>query len=65
VFVILNGTTISLAEPQTLAALLVSLSPPPPFAVAHNEEVVPRDAYGARLISPGDRIEIVRPAAGG
>jgi sulfur carrier protein len=65
VFVILNGTRIPLAEPQTLAALLASLSPPHPFAVAHNEEVVPRGTYEARLISPGDRIEIVHPTAGG
>lgn len=64
-FVILNGRPIPLAEPQTLAALLVSLSPPLPFAVAHNEEIVPRGTYEARLISPGDRIEIVHPTAGG
>jgi sulfur carrier protein len=65
VFVILNGTRIPLTEPQTLAALLVSLSPPPPFAVAHNEEVVPRGRYEAHFVSPGDRIEIVHPSAGG
>ena len=64
-FVIVNGQTHPLPEPQTLAALLVLISPPPPFAVAHNEEIVPRGTYEARLISPGDRIEIVHPTAGG
>ena len=64
-FVILNGAMIHLAEPQTLAALLVLIAPPPPFAVAHNEEIVPRGTYEARLISPGDRVEIVHPTAGG
>ena len=64
-FVIVNGETRSLPEPQTLTALLISLSPRAPFAVAHNEEVVPRGDYEACRISPGDRIDIVHPTAGG
>ncbi|MGB7467570.1 MAG: sulfur carrier protein ThiS [Candidatus Acidiferrum sp.] len=36
-----------------------------PFAVAHNEEFVPRGAYDACRISPGDRVDIVHPTAGG
>ncbi len=64
-FVIVNGETHPLPEPGTLAALLISLSPQTPFAVAHNEEVVPREDYEACRISPGDRIDIVHPTAGG
>ncbi len=64
-FVIVNGETRPLPEPQTLAALLISLSPQTPFAVAHNEEFVPRRDYHSRGISSGDRIDIIRPTAGG
>jgi thiamine biosynthesis protein ThiS len=44
-FVIVNGQTYSLTEPQTLGALLRLLSPAAPFAVARNREVVQRGAY--------------------
>ena len=64
-FVIVNGQTHPLPEPQTLAALLLSLAPPAPFAVARNEEVVPRETYEHCCIYPGDRIDIVHPTAGG
>jgi len=63
--VIVNGKICSLPEPQTLNELLRFLSPVVPFAVALNEEVIPRTAYGECHLSPGDRIEIVHPAAGG
>jgi sulfur carrier protein len=63
--VIVNGDTHPLPEPPTLAALLRSLSPAVPFVVARNDEVVPRGAYEACRIDPGDRIDIVHPAAGG
>lgn len=64
-FVIVNGETHPLPEPRTLTALLSSLSPQAPFAVAHNEEFVSRVDYEACRISPGDRIDIVHPTAGG
>ena len=64
-FVIVNGETRPLPEPQTLAVLLISLSPQAPFAVAHNEEFVSRGDYEACHISSGDRIDIVHPTAGG
>lgn len=64
-FVIVNGQSYPLPEPRTLATLLLLLSPPAPFAVAHNEEFVPRGTYEACRISPGDRIDIVHPTAGG
>jgi thiamine biosynthesis protein ThiS len=64
-FLLVNGKPHPLPEPPMLTELLHSLSPMVPFAVAHNEEFVPRAAYGACRISPGDRIDIVFPAAGG
>jgi sulfur carrier protein len=64
-FVIVNGETRPLPEPRTLAALLISLSLQVPYAVAHNEEFVPRGDYDSRRISSGDRIDIVYPTAGG
>jgi sulfur carrier protein len=64
-FVIVNGQSQPLPESRTLAALLLSLSPLVPFAVARNDEVVPKSAHENCRIEPGDRIEIVHPAAGG
>ena len=64
-FVIVNGHKESLPEPQALAALLLSLSPPAPFAVAVNDEVVLWENVEECWIYPGDRIDIVHPAAGG
>jgi sulfur carrier protein len=64
-FVIVNGENRPLPDPPTLSALLVRLSPRGPFAVAHNEEFVPRGGYNACRISPGDRVDIVHPTAGG
>jgi sulfur carrier protein len=63
--VIVNGITHALPEPLTLAALLRLLSPPAPFAVARNAEVVPRGGYEQCCVQSGDRIDIVHPAAGG
>jgi sulfur carrier protein len=64
-FVIVNGQTYPLPEIRTLAALLTQLSPAVPFAVALNAEVVPRQSYEQCRIAPGDRIDVVHPAAGG
>jgi sulfur carrier protein len=63
--VIVNGQIKPLPEPQTLAALLLLLSPSYPFTVARNEEFVPRTAYAECRICPGDRIDIVHPTVGG
>jgi sulfur carrier protein len=63
--VIVNGQTHPLPEPPTLAALLRALSPSVPFAVARNEEFVDRGTYEECHIRPGDRIDIIHPAAGG
>jgi sulfur carrier protein len=64
-FVIVNGHPQPLTDSQTLAELLQSLSPPTPFAVARNDEFVPRSTYSHCRIYSGDRIEIVHPMVGG
>jgi sulfur carrier protein len=34
-------------------------------AVAVNRDITPRSAYGATVLRPGDKVEIVRPMGGG
>jgi sulfur carrier protein len=63
--ILVNGRMQSLPEPPTLAALLVALAPPAPFAVACNGEFIQRADYAGYEIEPGDSIDIVHPAAGG
>jgi thiamine biosynthesis protein ThiS len=64
-FIVVNGQSHPLPTPQTLAALLLLLSPPVAFAVALNEEVVLLRGFEDCWIQAGDRIEIVHPSAGG
>ena len=63
--VTVNEQIEPMPQPQTLAALLQHLAPEMPYAVARNGEFVPRDSYAECGLNPGDRIEIVRPSAGG
>jgi sulfur carrier protein len=63
--VLVNGRMHNLPEPPTLAALLVALAPSIPFAVACNGEFIPSANYAGCEVRPGDRIDIVHPAAGG
>ena len=64
-FVVENGQMHPMPEPRTLADLLRLLSPAAPFAVARNAEVVVRGTWEDCRIEPGDRIDILHPAAGG
>ncbi len=34
-------------------------------AVAVNRDIMPKSAYGATVLRPGDKVEIVRPMGGG
>jgi sulfur carrier protein len=63
--IVMNGQTHSLAELHTLAALLRSVAPTPPFAVARNDEFIPRRSYEECLLVEGDRIDIIHPTVGG
>jgi thiamine biosynthesis protein ThiS len=64
--VTVNGESRELASGRSVVALLEELRiKVGRVAVEINEEVVPRDAYGERMIAPGDRIEIVHFVGGG
>jgi len=63
--VTVNEQAMQMPEPHTLVALLRQLAPETPFAVARNGEFVPRHSYAECGLNAGDRIEIVRPSAGG
>ena len=65
--IIVNGATELLAA-ATLAALLAEKavdSGQRGIAVALNGAVVPRAAWAATALNPGDRVEIVRARQGG
>jgi thiazole synthase len=62
----INGETRSLGGAQNLDVLLQSLGiDPRKVAVELNLEIVPRSAYGATAVAPGDRLEIVHFIGGG
>ncbi len=64
--VMLNGEARELREGVSVADLLAELQlNHRRLAVEVNREVLPRDAYRARLIAPGDEIEIVHFIGGG
>jgi sulfur carrier protein len=66
--IIVNGKTHELPRPQSLEALLRSLSLPPlerGIAVALNGELVRKTEWGGRFVKPGDELEIVQAAQGG
>jgi sulfur carrier protein len=63
--IVVNGQSHPLPRPQTVAALLHSLSPPTPFAVALNDDVILRGSFEECWVYPGDRIDIIHPTAGG
>jgi thiamine biosynthesis protein ThiS len=61
-----NGKLRTLDGPLTLAEYLAQLGiNPQTVAVEHNGEIVRREQYSARLLAPGDVVEIVRMVGGG
>ncbi|MBE0493477.1 MAG: sulfur carrier protein ThiS [Thiomicrospira sp.] len=50
---------------QTLAGLVVELNIEGAFALALNQNFVPKSQYANTLINENDRIEIVAPMQGG
>ncbi len=63
--IIVNGQMHSVVAPHTLAALLRSIAPAAPFAVAHNDEFVPRADYEKCSLTESDRVDIIHPTVGG
>ena len=61
-----NGKPAELERSMTVADYLDSIGfAGRRVAVAVDGEMVPSEQYGAKLISDGSRVEIVRPVGGG
>jgi thiamine biosynthesis protein ThiS len=61
-----NGSTRQVAAGKTLAGLLEELDLDPRWVIAElNGRPVPRDEYARAPLHAGDRLELVRPVAGG
>lgn len=64
--ILVNGRDQSLADGETLAALLERLGLGARYAlVERNGEPVERDRYGEVRLEDGDRLVVARPVAGG
>jgi sulfur carrier protein len=64
--IIVNGAPRELTPGATLEDFLRQLRLDPRWVVAElNGEPLARDRYRAVMLSPGDRLELVRPVAGG
>ena len=62
----INGEEREIADGLSLTALLGSLQiRPARVVVERNRDIVPRDAFGATLLSDGDALEIVHFVGGG
>jgi len=62
----LNGETVDTREAKTIAELIDRYQlHPQSILVEHNGLAVPRDEWAQRLLSDGDRIELIRVVAGG
>ncbi|CAG7603372.1 sulfur carrier protein ThiS [Candidatus Vallotia tarda] len=62
----INNQPLSLPDEARLTDALVSFSATPLlYAIAINGEFVPRAQYSARALKQGDRIDIIKPVAGG
>jgi len=63
--VFINQSPVPLAEDATLNQALQYSDARQPFAVAVNQQFIPRSAYDTTILKAGDRIEIVHPVTGG
>lgn len=61
-----NGETREIADDMSLAELLEQIQDlPENFAVAINEDFVPRSAYNGTQVQAGDAVELLVPMQGG
>lgn len=61
----LNGRREAVPAPATVASLVRSRNPRPPFAVEVNQQLVRRPAYESAVLKAGDEVEIVTLVGGG
>ena len=65
-FVIANGQNVSVALPCTIEAFLLAQKLlPRSVVVEHNGDAVVPSEFSKRMISSGDRLEIIKIVAGG
>ena len=61
-----NGQVVSIERSMSVEEVLDTVEVPPNYlAVEINGEVVPREAYGERVVQPGDELELVTLVGGG
>lgn len=64
--VTINGASVSLDQPVSIAELLRSVEVPPNYlAVEINADVVPREDHSTHLVNDGDAVEVVTLVGGG
>jgi thiamine biosynthesis protein ThiS len=64
--IVVNGRDMDVAEGLSIEALLRELGVKREYtAVAVNRDIMPKSAYDATVLRPGDKVEIVRPMGGG
>lgn len=64
--VMVNGESREIVRARNVAELIDELGlPAPAILVEHNGIALRRDEWSARLLTEGDRIELVRIVAGG
>jgi sulfur carrier protein len=62
----INGEVRDLPDGMTMERLLAHIDAPERgIAVAKNDRVVRRAAFGQEIVEDGDRVEIIRAVAGG
>ncbi|MEN9277813.1 MAG: sulfur carrier protein ThiS [Thermostichus sp. DG_1_5_bins_95] len=61
----INQEPHELPEGMTLADAVATAAVNAPFAVAVNQEFIPRSRYAETSLREGDRVEIVAPTVGG
>lgn len=60
-----NGQEKQLPQPMTVQQALAIWQPAEPYAIALNNEFVPRSLYDQTRLSAKDQIDIVSPITGG
>ena len=64
--IVVNGRDMDVTEGLSIDGLLRELGVKREYtAVAVNRDITPKSAYGATVLRPGDKVEIVRPMGGG
>ena len=61
----INGNTLELAAPATLADAVAQLEVKPPFAAAINLQFIPNTAYQHTPLFDADQIDLIAPVTGG